>query len=596
MTRWVLWASATVGLALLTGVLFVQRASLQDSMRRSQLATLTQIETNAVREWRARFGFLRTMQQGDSGSDIRLLQSTLAQGNYLASDDDTGFYGERTGNAVRAFQSDESLSRTGIVDEETRAALNEKYFNETCPRPSLAYPDFMLWNVGKKSLLPQDYEPDGLRVLTGGFWTNGIVCMTEDAASAFERMATDATREGVFLGVTSGFRSADVQRALYDFWHSLEGDQADNEIAPQGGSEHQLGTAIDITGASVGYVGTPSGFDATSEGRWLAANAFRYGFTFSFPKGREAITGYIHEPWHLRYVGTDIAMSIGNERISAGEYLSQYASDIYPGFMHDVSGVDVSASSVLVVYRASKSESTRVLLHKNANVARPVASVVKLLTAIVAERVFSPGALISISAVASREATTNTQSQLIAGDAFSIEDILKLLLIESSNPAARALADAYEYDRFVELMRDEAKRLGLHSVSIINPTGLDPAGSEKPNSFSARDLVVLLREVLDNHPALRVLLETSEARVESMRGAIYYARTTDDLLASDVWPAGIIGGKTGETPKAKQTLVFAVKSPSGDGTIEGVVLESDDRFGEAEKILRWLQSSYDWKL
>jgi len=147
----------------------------------------------------------------------------------------------------------------------------------------------------------------------------------------------------------------------------------------------------------------------------------------------------------------------------------------------------------------------------------------------------------------------------------------------------------------MELMRDEAARLGLQSAHIINPTGLDPAGGGTPNALSARDLTVLLREVLDNHPALRTLVGTAEATVRSTGGVTYRVKTTDDLLTSQAWPEGVIGGKTGETPKAKQALVFAVESPSGDGYIEGVLLESDDRFGEANKMLEWLRNSYDWE-
>ncbi len=595
MQRWFLWFAAAVGLAFLAGGLFVHRAVVSEGMMRRELAALSAIEVNAAREWRARFGFKRDLGTGDAGADVALLQKTLIAKKLLASKDATGFYGSLTKKGVQAFQREAALIPTGMVDDATRSRLNGMYFGMVCPRPGLAYADLSGASVGKDNRMPYDYAPvDLVDISNKNIWTNGIVCLGAETAGALGRMVAVAAQEGVRIGVTSGFRTADIQKVLYDYWHAVKGDVADGEISPPAASEHQLGTAVDLTGASVGYEGTPLDFERRPEGRWLAVHAREYGFAQSFPAGREAVTGYVHEPWHWRHVGKEAATAIARGNVGTAEYLAAHAGSV-PRLRGIPAGLALTAAAAFVVYVPVAERGMPItLLHKDPDSARPIASVSKLLTALVAEKAFSPGTLIPVSSAAAGEAVKEGQSRLVAGDAFSLEDILALLLIESSNPAARALADAYGFDRFMELMRDEAARLGLTTLSVANPTGLDPMGGS-PNAVSVRDLAVLVREVLDNHPALRAILGTAETTVRSTAGSAYRVRTTNNLLASRVWPEGIIGGKTGETPKAKQALAFAAMSPVGEGYIAIVILESDDRFGEADEVLQWIRGSYDWQ-
>jgi D-alanyl-D-alanine carboxypeptidase len=592
MARWIAWCTGGLLFALLTGALFVHRAAVEERVMHVQLAALSQLEMNAAREWRAQFGFKRDLGTGARGSDVVLLQKTLAAQNFLDLKNVTGVYGSFTKKGVQSLQRLLSLPPTGEVDGATRERLNQLYRGMACPRPEAAYPDLALASVGKGNLLPYEYAPSDLvDVAERGTWTNGVICLRRGTAEALARMIEGAAKEGHKLGVTSGFRTADVQKALYDYWHAVEGDAADMAIAPPGGSEHQLGTVVDLTGASVGYEGTRSDFGKAPEGRWLAAHAAKYGFAQSFPRGKESVTGYVHEPWHWRYVGKETAATIAAGGGGTAEYLAAHAGE-FPRLRGIPAGFDLTAAAALAVY-VPREGAPVTLLQKDADTAHAIASVTKLLTALVAEKVFPAGTLIPISATAAHEAVKEGQSRLAAGDAFSLEDMLTLLLVESSNPAARGLADAYGYARFMELMRAEVARLGLSSVTITDPTGLDPVAGPL-NTASARDLAALLREVLDNHSALRARLGTASATVRSTGGVAYKVTTTDELLNSAAWPEGVLGGKTGETPRAKQALVFAVASPSGEGYIEGVLLESNARFGEAEKILHWLRASYEW--
>ena len=127
-----------------------------------------------------------------------------------------------------------------------------------------------------------------------------------DAARALERLA-DAARDatGRELVLASGFRSADYQRRLYARYVEAHGRRAaDTFSARPGYSEHQTGLAADVA-----QDGTPyTELGRTETGRWVASQAWRYGFVVRYPEGRQAVTGYAPEPWHLRYVGTGLSV------------------------------------------------------------------------------------------------------------------------------------------------------------------------------------------------------------------------------------------------------------------------------------------------
>jgi len=595
MSRWFMWIGGAVGITVILSGLLVHKAVIEEEISESQVAALLRLEVNAAREWRARAGFTRDLGKGIRGADVTLLQRTLAQQNFLNAKDVSGFYGDRTQAAVRALQKEENLPETGTFDAETREHINRLYFDVVCPKPSGAYPDFSLYRVDKEHSLPYAYAPADLVVLEAkGIWTNGIICLREETAGALRRMLEAAKKENIQLGVSSGFRSAEVQKALFEYWLAVEGERARNAVAPPGASEHQLGTTVDLTGFTVGFRGTPLNFHKTEEGRWLERHAAEFGFVQSYPPERETITTYMHEPWHYRFVGEAIAKGIKEGNVGTAEYLALHGDERYPRFRGPASGLELSAQGALAVYIPWEGE-PKILMEKESRVPRAIASITKLFTAIVAEKLFPPGTLITVSLSAAREAVKEGQARLEAGEAISIEEMLSLLLIESSNPAARALADAIGNEKFIELMKEEAQRLGLSAVAISNVTGLDGAKDSSLNRAAPRELVALFREVLEVHPSLRTILGTPDTRVRSTRGNTYRVRTTNALLSnSSNAPFEVFAGKTGETPRAGQAFIFAAESPKGQGYIIGVLLESEDRFGEAKKLLAWLDTSYDW--
>lgn len=135
--------------------------------------------------------------------------------------------------------------------------------------------------------------------------------------NAFNTMQTDALSEGISLKIVSGYRSYSTQYTLYNRYVNRDGKVlADTYSARAGHSEHQSGLAADINSLEQSWINTP-------EGKWLNNNCHKYGFIIRYPKGKENITGYMYEPWHIRYVGVDVATSLYNNGnwISLEEYL-----------------------------------------------------------------------------------------------------------------------------------------------------------------------------------------------------------------------------------------------------------------------------------
>lgn len=141
---------------------------------------------------------------------------------------------------------------------------------------------------------------------------------------AFSVMQSAAANDGISLSVISGYRSYSRQNTIYNNYVSRDGKaKADTYSARAGHSEHQTGLAADINSLS-------QSFKNTKEGQWLNEHCSEYGFIIRYPEGKESITGYIFEPWHIRYVGKELASALYNngDWITLEEYFgitSQYS-------------------------------------------------------------------------------------------------------------------------------------------------------------------------------------------------------------------------------------------------------------------------------
>ena len=123
-----------------------------------------------------------------------------------------------------------------------------------------------------------------------------------EAYSALNEMAQAALNDGIRLLVSSAYRSYSYQENLFNHYVNVDGlEEAERESARPGTSQHQLGTAVDFGSIS-------DDFDKTQMGQWIYKNAADYGWSLSFPKGYEDVTGYRWECWHFRYIGKNACL------------------------------------------------------------------------------------------------------------------------------------------------------------------------------------------------------------------------------------------------------------------------------------------------
>jgi len=154
--------------------------------------------------------------------------------------------------------------------------------------------------ANKTYALPRDYAPGGL---------------TAETSAAFRELVNGAAAEGLEIYLVSGYRPYERQQGLYLNWCSLYGtNEADSFSARPGFSEHQLGLAIDVNSLE-------ETFGDTAEGRWLEEHCWEYGFIIRYPEDKEHMTGYAYEPWHIRYLGKELAKDVTESGMCLEEYL-----------------------------------------------------------------------------------------------------------------------------------------------------------------------------------------------------------------------------------------------------------------------------------
>lgn len=177
--------------------------------------------------------------------------------------------------------------------------------------------------VNKEYALPEDYSPDDLVYPDVPFLFSEKIekrMMRKEAAAALEKLFAAAKQDGIHLAGVSAYRSHATQTTLFNRYVAKDGEEkAKTYSAVPGHSEHETGLAIDVSGSDGKYAAEPA-FAGTPEAEWLAAHAADYGYIIRYPEGKEAITGYTYEAWHIRYVGEAIAKEIA----SMGSTLEEY--------------------------------------------------------------------------------------------------------------------------------------------------------------------------------------------------------------------------------------------------------------------------------
>ncbi|MCL6456409.1 MAG: M15 family metallopeptidase [Gorillibacterium sp.] len=177
--------------------------------------------------------------------------------------------------------------------------------------------------VNKKRVLPSNYVPTDLVEPKVRFPYEEKLekrKMRKEAATALERMFKGAEKDGIILYAVSGYRSYQTQKALYNNYVNKDGEQAASRYSAKPGmSEHQTGLAMDVSSKSANYQLTQS-FGTTAEGKWLSKHSWEYGFIIRYLQTTEDITGYMYEPWHVRFIGAAIAREVFEQGVTLEEY------------------------------------------------------------------------------------------------------------------------------------------------------------------------------------------------------------------------------------------------------------------------------------
>lgn len=163
--------------------------------------------------------------------------------------------------------------------------------------------------VNKYYKVPEDYRPDDL-VSVDGYE------MRRDTGEAYKKMKRAAADEGKRIRVVSAYRSVEYQRGLYNRYLSTDSKaNVDRYSARPGYSEHHTGMALDLFGSVDGL----RSFVNTPEYEWVKENCWKYGFIIRYTTDIESITGYENEPWHIRYVGTEVSTDMREKGIASFE-------------------------------------------------------------------------------------------------------------------------------------------------------------------------------------------------------------------------------------------------------------------------------------
>lgn len=224
-----------------------------------------------------------------------------------------------------------SNSYQTTTDAQTSNDGSKAGFNKS--QYSINDPSSLWVIVNKGRILPSSYVPANLLVpkvaLSEGSGSENMH-LRHDASAAAEKLIAAAGSDGLKLMLVSGYRSFATQQSVYNGYVRSQGKaSADATSAQPGHSEHQTSLAADL-GALSRTCQLEVCFGDTPEGKWLASNAYKYGFIIRYQKDKDSLTGYSYEPWHFRHVGVDLASEINVTGRTLEQFFGLSAHSDYP--------------------------------------------------------------------------------------------------------------------------------------------------------------------------------------------------------------------------------------------------------------------------
>lgn len=253
-----------------------------------------------------------------------------------------------------------------------------------------------------------------------------------------------------------------------------------------------------------------------------------------------------------------------------------------PQFVADHPAPVVSATAVLVYDLGSG----KVLYEKNAHARLPVASLTKLMTAVIVRENFALDDIVTVSAEASAQPPAKVW--LRRGEQITVKNLLPALLIKSGNDAAIALAEHFQggISAFIRQMNIKAGLLGLKNTHFANPVGYD----DEHGYSSAYDLAILSGYLL-NDVFLREIVGTQRRVVADTIRSVAHALVSTNILFNSY--LDIHGLKTGSTEEAGECLAVISRTTAGRDIL-AIVLDSSNRFQEGKLLLEWASTNFKW--
>lgn len=257
----------------------------------------------------------------------------------------------------------------------------------------------------------------------------------------------------------------------------------------------------------------------------------------------------------------------------------------------NVEDLKVDVESALFA-EIDSSDQEKVLFKKNEEEKLSIASLTKLMTALVVFDDYNLSLPVKISEKAFSQ--SEEIGQLKAGETLTVENLLYIMLMESSNDAAYALSEVLGEDAFVALMNLKGQVIGLNNTHFVNSTGLDSVDPSNPANYSTvEDLLKLTHHLLKKHPIIFKILNLKEFHLYRPDGSYHHKLINTDELLGKI--PEIIGGKTGWTPKAKGCLLLILDSPIETDYLVYIILGSNnDKFEEMQKMIDWTRNAYIW--
>lgn len=239
----------------------------------------------------------------------------------ITSDEPTNSPSDAPSDEPSNEPSDEPSDEPSSTEEPSKSAVAT--VGEEDGIPVVAQPESVTVLVDKQYKLPDGYEPTDLVYPDVRFTFNDKIDkrkMRKEAAGALEDLFAGAEKDGIYLAGVSAYRSQATQKTLFNRYVEKDGmEKALTYSAFPGTSEHQTGLSIDVSGSD-GKCAAEDCFGGTPEAEWLADHAPEYGFIIRYPEGKDAITGYKYEPWHIRYVGKELSQELEEKGLTLEEY------------------------------------------------------------------------------------------------------------------------------------------------------------------------------------------------------------------------------------------------------------------------------------